>query len=368
MIRFPSFVLFSFFCLTGTPSGYGQDIQPDLITTLENEVAETSGLIIVNDRLITHNDSGGKPVLYEINTLTGNVTRAVTIKNATNIDWEDICRDDEYIYIGDFGNNSGTRQNLVIYKVRIADYLSAVNDIVNAETIHFSYAGQTYFEPDLIRTPYDAEALINLHDSLYIFTKNHTGIWSDIYPVTKRPGTYVLHKSDSINTGGLITGAAYDGESNSILLTGYNQLSAFIIEVKKTTTMSFSTSNKIYLILEGSEQVESIYPMGNGSYLITSEGNQLNWPALLRFRLNTVTSAPQNSETDLHIYPNPATTTANIPYPGTYEVEIISMSGLEVSLGKAGITDVSSFKPGSYLIRVKDEAGKFTMTEKLIIR
>ncbi|MCF6223589.1 MAG: hypothetical protein L3J34_07665 [Flavobacteriaceae bacterium] len=36
------------------------------ITNLDNLISETSGLINFNGRLITHNDSGGKPSLYEI--------------------------------------------------------------------------------------------------------------------------------------------------------------------------------------------------------------------------------------------------------------------------------------------------------------
>ncbi len=34
------------------------------ITSLDNLINETSGLINFNGRLITHNDSGGKPNLY----------------------------------------------------------------------------------------------------------------------------------------------------------------------------------------------------------------------------------------------------------------------------------------------------------------
>ena len=59
--------------------------------------------------------------LYELNVTNGNVSRTVTIQNAANVDWEDICTDDDYIYIGDFGNNSGNRTNLRIYKVLKSD-------------------------------------------------------------------------------------------------------------------------------------------------------------------------------------------------------------------------------------------------------
>ena len=65
--------------------------QLTLVTTLQDSVDETSGLINLDGTLITHNDSGGQPVLYELDSVSGNVTRSVTIENATNTDWEDIC-------------------------------------------------------------------------------------------------------------------------------------------------------------------------------------------------------------------------------------------------------------------------------------
>ncbi len=91
--------------------------------------------------MITHNDSGGEPKLYEVDTLTGNVTREVLIQNATNKDWEDICHDETYIYIGDFGNNNNYRTDLKIYRITIEDYLN--RDTVEADVIAFNYQDQT---------------------------------------------------------------------------------------------------------------------------------------------------------------------------------------------------------------------------------
>ena len=53
-----------------------QDISK--LTNLNDDIAETSGLIFFDDRLITHNDSGGMNALYEINTADGNINRTVT--------------------------------------------------------------------------------------------------------------------------------------------------------------------------------------------------------------------------------------------------------------------------------------------------
>lgn len=49
---------------------FSQKIDPVLITTLDEVVSETSGLIIYNNKVWTHNDSGGDPKLYRIDLLT----------------------------------------------------------------------------------------------------------------------------------------------------------------------------------------------------------------------------------------------------------------------------------------------------------
>ena len=65
--------------------------QVDLVTPLQDSLKETSGLILINDRVITHNDSGGESALYEIDSVSGGISRKVIIENAPNIDWEDLC-------------------------------------------------------------------------------------------------------------------------------------------------------------------------------------------------------------------------------------------------------------------------------------
>ena len=85
------------------------------VTSLNDLVSESSGLLFLNDKLITHNDSGGSNNLYEVDTLDGSISKTIKIKNSTNKDWEDIAVDSKYIYIGDFGNNNGNRKDLLIY-------------------------------------------------------------------------------------------------------------------------------------------------------------------------------------------------------------------------------------------------------------
>ena len=129
--------------------------------------------------------------------------------------------DDEFVYIGDTGNNGGTRQNLMIYKVRKDDVMNKAEVI--PEIISFRYAGQTKFN-DSNRHNFDCEAFISKGDSLYLFSKNRGDFRTDVYALSKVPGDYVITASESFDTDGLVTGADYRGqdESGELVLVGYN--------------------------------------------------------------------------------------------------------------------------------------------------
>src|SRR5690554_8098448 len=85
---------------------------------LSNTISETSSLIMWNKQLWTHNDSNGDAILYAIDSVNGAITNTLSIPGEINVDWEDLSQDDDYIYIGDFGNNiSGNREDLKILKI-----------------------------------------------------------------------------------------------------------------------------------------------------------------------------------------------------------------------------------------------------------
>ncbi|MBL6943693.1 MAG: T9SS C-terminal target domain-containing protein, partial [Bacteroidales bacterium] len=90
---------------------------PPLRFLLPPEIQESSGLAYFNEKLWTINDSGGLPVIYAFDTIVGQIVQRIIVDNAINIDWESLATDDDYIYIGDFGNNLGNRDDLAIYIV-----------------------------------------------------------------------------------------------------------------------------------------------------------------------------------------------------------------------------------------------------------
>ncbi|MDC1492725.1 T9SS C-terminal target domain-containing protein [Flavobacteriaceae bacterium] len=245
-----------------------------LVTLLDNLVDESSGLVFLNNNLITFNDSGGNNSLYEIDIANGNVIRTVNITNATNYDWEDITIDSEYIYIGDFGNNYGNRQDLLIYKISIIDFINTTDNTVSAEQINFSYSDQINFQSNPYNSNFDAESLISFNDSLYIFTKNWADRKTNIYPLTKNTGTYITSKIDSLDVQGLITAAEYNATSNTVTLLGYNTESPFIIELTNFNNSNFSQGliSKFPLVVpeNSSIQTEGLANKNN-SYYISAE-------------------------------------------------------------------------------------------------
>ncbi len=238
-------------------------IAVDLINLQSPALDESSGLLFYNDQIITHNDSGGKAELYEINPTTGLVTRTVEISNATNVDWEDIAQDASYIYIGDIGNNSGVRTNLKIYKISKEDY-NTTNGSVKAEIISYSYADQDDFTPHTNSTNWDAEGLISYGDQLLVFTKNWGDNTTNVYAIPKTSGSHSAVLVSNYNTGGLITGADSSLDDSVIYLTGYSTSEApFIYTIHNIPENSLdifsgNVSAKLSDIVTLGHQVEGI--------------------------------------------------------------------------------------------------------------
>ena len=348
---------------------FGQELT--LVTTLQGSIDETSGLINLDGTLITHNDSGGQLVLYEIDSVSGNVTRSVTIENATNTDWEDLCHDNSYIYIGDFGNNNGSRTDLKIYRLLISEYLMTPNDSVTADVINFSYLDQTDFNPSPFSTNFDAEAIISYNDSLVIFTKNWSDNWTNIYVLPKIPGTYQIEKTDSIDSQGLITGGIYDETANTILLSGYTFSDPFIVEISGFSSSDFSngTINR-YLAnppLGSSLQIESITYFGAHQYYLTSEINPSGTPSLYRLNQSPLTVNITESNTAC-IYPNPTSDYIHLRGVDFSIVDIYDALGVLQKTSDSPSISISDLNKGTYFLSAKNERGSEVFSKKMIIQ
>lgn len=242
-----------------------------MLTKLDDNLSEVSGLVNIEGTLWGHNDSGGEAELYSIDTSTGKILKTVKISNASNIDWEDLTFDDTHLFIGDFGNNKGKRQDLKIYKISLSD-LSTKTE-VNAETIEFKYATQTEFVENS-KTNYDCEAFVAYEGKLYLFSKNRGNEQTDMYVLTKEKGTQVAEKVKNYDVNALITGASMDVANKTLVLIGYSDkgtpktwIFSDFTDVDffkgKQTKLSWGTPAKA--------QIEGVTHMAKGQLYISSE-------------------------------------------------------------------------------------------------
>jgi hypothetical protein len=246
---------------------------------LPKAVSETSGLIFYNGHLITHNDSGNSAQLFEIDTLTLKIVRTVTVLNAENIDWEDIDQDEHFIYVGDIGNNNGTRKNLTVYKVRKTDYDRS--DTVMAEKIDFKYEDQTDFAKKGY-SDWDAEALFIIDGQLFILTKQWQNNGTVAYIIPNSPGSYIAKKLDSLSNVGMITGATYNSDAHLLYLIGYSRfLIPFLVRVKDPTPTSIFAGGISRTDLEiGFVQAEGVAYVSADHYFFSSEFFKRTRPAI----------------------------------------------------------------------------------------
>lgn len=350
----------------------GQAQQLNLLTSLDNTIKETSGLIYTNQKLITHNDSGGEAALYEIDINSGNVIRKVTVSNATNIDWEDISFDDNYIYIGDFGNNSGTRTDLKVYKISLSDYLTTSNNIVTAAVINYNYVDQTSFTNSTFSTNFDAETLISFGDKLYIFTKNWEDKKTNIYSLSKTPGTYQITKIDSFDSQGLVTGGDYNSESNSILLTGYTFFSPFIIEIKNFSATNFSGGTITHDVLQiptgKSFQIESVAAININQYYLSAEESSTGSSGLYQLETSNPLGINEFENKSTFIYPNPAFNFISIEAKYLSKTEIYDMTGVLQKSSSRKQIDISDLSKGLYILKIKNIKNNRFIIRKLIVK
>lgn len=222
--------------------------KPETSVTLPKSVNETSGLIAFNGHLLTHND-GNDPHLYELDTLTGAISHTYTLNGFKNVDWEDITQDDNYIYLGDFGNNyTGIRQDLKILKI---SKTSLLKDDPEVEVINFKYPDQEAFAKAAPNTTdFDCEAFVIKDEKIYLFTKQWTKTGTAIYELPILPGSYTAALKSTYPINGLVTGATYVKAKNTVLLCGYSKsLEPFIYICSQFKNNDFFSGNKRKIML-----------------------------------------------------------------------------------------------------------------------
>ncbi|TLV00139.1 esterase-like activity of phytase family protein [Dyadobacter luticola] len=227
------------------------------IGKLPSQASESSGLARAGGKSTfwTHNDSGGKPELYEFD-LTGKLISTKSIPGTQNVDWEDLAQDPSgNIYIGDFGNNAGTRKSLDIYK-----YNPTAS---TTEKISFQYP----FKKVDKDAPNDFEAFFYHDQKLWLFSKN----WGKdkfvkVYTLPAEKGTYKLTPVDSIQVSSQVTSADMSPDGKTFALLTYGKVLTFEVSGEE---INFKKPVGCFRLVK--KQSEALIFLNNTDMLITNE-------------------------------------------------------------------------------------------------
>lgn len=348
---------------------------PEKVSELPNTVKETSGLIKLENGFWTHNDSGNSPELYLIDSLTYDVVRSVYIKNYSNIDWEELTHNATHVFIGDFGNNNGTRSNLKVLRFDKSLLLDNSIDTIEVDEIQFSYPDQTSFGSSNDHN-FDCEAFVFFNDSLQLFSKNRGNEYTKHYTLPSTTGSYTAILKDSCLVEGQITGAHIQGDT-LIALIGYNPNSfyePFIFLLWDFQGDDFFGGHKRRINLGtvlDMGQNEAIHFTGDYSGYITSEEiTQLSKSAAIYafgiahlFESELAIFEPEKGDSNsLKVYPNPTKGKIIIEASENFvkEAFLIDQQGKIVyhraygSQGKKeAILKVQKVTPGIYFLQIK---------------
>lgn len=244
-------------------------IKPIYSVVLSDSVAETSSLVYFDSLLWTANDNGDS-TLYGMDE-KGIIKKKITINGLKNKEWEEITQDKNYLYLGDFGNNyQGNRTDLRILRIEKKSLQTAPK----IDTLAFVYEDQINFNAEKPnKTNFDCEAFIAFKDSLYLFSKRYKDCKTTVYSLPKIPGNYIAKNLKTYNINGLVTGASFCEEKNSIVLTGYSRfLKPFIFVMQNFAGTDFFGGKKQKIKLKlGFRQIESISTADGLHYFLTNE-------------------------------------------------------------------------------------------------
>lgn len=358
----------------GSCSYNTSSVSPTSSFNLTANLTETSGLIKWNDQIWTHNDNSDINI-YSLDTINGNLIQSYLLSGAVNNDWEEISQDSNFVYIGDFGNNSnGNRTDLKI--LRIVKNSILVNAPV-IDTINFSYSDQIDFTPaGANNTDFDCEAFIVTSDSIFLFTKQWVSNKTSLYSLAKTPGTHIAKLKTNYNIQGLATGATTIEVLHLTVLCGYsNILQPFIYLLYDYNSSEYFSGNKRKITISlPFHQVEGIATTNGLKYYISNEFFSqppfINNPQkihildlstyLSNYINNVVTDISEyENQNEFYVFPNPATNQINVhlsPDLVGNNFTITNQSGKIVMTGKLKVEnstiELGNLSGGIYILRL----------------
>ncbi|MFD1142480.1 hypothetical protein ACFQ4C_15245 [Larkinella insperata] len=226
-------------------------------------VNESSGLVYRAHRntFWTHNDSGGRPTLYEV-ARDGSLVDSMALPYLKNRDWEALAsQDSTALFIGDIGNNANAQTQLSIYRInpKVPNQFQAIT---------FRYANQQRFPAPKDTRNFDSEALVFAKDSLYLISKNRSRPrrFVNLYGMPARAGNYAVWPLDSVFLKSMVTDAALSPDGQTLAVLTYGKI--FLFE-QQNGRVDFRHPTHCLRIPRG--QTEGISFVNNTDMVMTNE-------------------------------------------------------------------------------------------------
>lgn len=260
-----NYLLFLFLISNFSALSQEQTVVQEQQFNLDEKVVETSGLFYWDELLWTHNDDSDNKI-YGLNPLNGKIDREIVFSQLKIKDWEELQMDNDFFYIGDFGNNKGSRKKLRVYKIS--------KERLIIDTIEFYFPNQPDYSKQKSKpTNYDCEAFLVADSMLYFFTKEWENQKTTLYKIPNKTGKHNATKISTFDSKGLITGASFNNNHTKIILCGYTKtLSPFLYLLSDFSSDDFLNGNKQKINLKQPFlQVEGVCFIDNETIAITNE-------------------------------------------------------------------------------------------------
>lgn len=242
---------------------------------LDKELKEISGMAHDGDVIWAISDNP-KRGLYKLD-LEGNVLASYSIQGYQPRDVECVSVDDQYVYMGDTGDNNGTRGERAI--LRIAKNTIPDKGSVKGELIRFNFAGAEDVSKKK-ENAYDCEAMFVYQGTIYLFTKRRTDEQTEFCTIPAKPGTYTTQNHGLFNSKGLVTDACINDNGTEVALTGYDKghRKPFIWIFSNFKGTDFLHGNSSHYDLSNKKkldwQVESVTYRNHNNLFIACEGTK----------------------------------------------------------------------------------------------
>ena len=211
-------------------------------------VSEASGLVESRTdpgTFYTHDDSGGEAAVYVLAD-DGTVVATQPVAGVVNRDWEDIAlgpdRAGRSIYIGEIGDNGGSRTSISVYRIPEPDLrgLAPGGSLppVIPEIVDLVY-------PD---GPRDAEAMLvdPSNGDIYVITKREER--SRVYRASAprfEGETVTLERVGDLATGGVV-GADVCPDGQTVLVKTYPEVLAYVSDSGVEAALAGEPARRLY--------------------------------------------------------------------------------------------------------------------------